>query len=85
MAEGDEGTDVRQLERNLVALGHDPDGDIEVDDEYDWATTAAVRDWQEALGLDETGALEPGQVVFLPGPPGRDGGGGRRRRGPGRP
>lgn len=67
MAEGDEGADVRQLERNLVELGFDPDGDIEVDGEYDWATTAAVRDWQEALGVDETGSVELGQVVFLEG------------------
>jgi peptidoglycan hydrolase-like protein with peptidoglycan-binding domain len=67
MTEGDEGADVRQLERNLVELGFDPDGDVEVDGEYDWATTAAVRDWQEALGVDETGAVELGQVVFLDG------------------
>jgi peptidoglycan hydrolase-like protein with peptidoglycan-binding domain len=66
-AEGDEGADVRQLERNLVALGYDPDGDIEVDGDYDWATAAAVRDWQEALGVDETGSVELGQVVFLNG------------------
>lgn len=67
MGEGDEGADVRQLERNLVELGYDPDGDVEVDGDYDWATTAAVRDWQEALGVDETGSVELGQVVFLNG------------------
>jgi Putative peptidoglycan binding domain len=67
MAEGDEGADVYQLERNLVRLGYNPDRDIEVDGEYDWATTAAVQDWQEALGVDETGAVGLGQVVFLNG------------------
>jgi hypothetical protein len=62
------GKDVRQLERNLVALGYDPDGDVEIDEEWDWATTAAVERWQEDRGLEETGALELGQIVFLPGP-----------------
>jgi peptidoglycan hydrolase-like protein with peptidoglycan-binding domain len=61
-----DGEDVRQLERNLAALGHDPNG-MDVDDDYDSDTAAAVRDWQEAIGVDETGAVEPGQAVFLPG------------------
>jgi peptidoglycan hydrolase-like protein with peptidoglycan-binding domain len=61
-----DGEDVRQLERNLVALGHDPNG-MAVDDDFDSDTTAAVRDWQEAIGVAETGAVEPGQAVFLPG------------------
>jgi peptidoglycan hydrolase-like protein with peptidoglycan-binding domain len=64
-AEG--GRDIRQLERNLVALGHDPDGEIEIDNEWDSATTAAVKRWQEDKGLPRTGAVEPGQVAFLPG------------------
>ena len=29
-----DGEDVRQLERNLRALGHDPDGDMTVDDDW---------------------------------------------------
>ncbi len=68
MQEGDEGDDVRQLQRNLVALGHDPDGDIDVDGDFGWATAAGVRRWQEALGVEETGRVDQGQVVFLPGP-----------------
>jgi peptidoglycan hydrolase-like protein with peptidoglycan-binding domain len=59
-----DGEDVRQLERNLSALGHDPDGDLEVDGEWDWATTAAVRRFQDARGLNEDGALAQGEVVF---------------------
>ena len=43
----DDGPDVRQLEQNLVALGYDPDRAITVDDHFTWATTAAVRRWQE--------------------------------------
>ena len=61
-----DGADVRQLERNLVALGHDPGG-MDVDEDFDSDTAAAIRDWQEAIGVAETGAIEPGQAVFLPG------------------
>jgi peptidoglycan hydrolase-like protein with peptidoglycan-binding domain len=64
----EDGDDIRQLERNLRALGHDPDGDITVDDEWDWATTAAVERFQDEHGLEEDGSLEQGQVVFRSGP-----------------
>jgi peptidoglycan hydrolase-like protein with peptidoglycan-binding domain len=64
----DDGPDVRQLERNLVALGFDPDRVITVDDHFTWATGAAVRRWQEAAGLERTGTFEPGDAVWQPGP-----------------
>src|SRR5262245_52308521 len=63
-----DGADVRQLEANLVALGYDPDRAITVDGHYSWATAAAVRRWQKASGRARTGAVQLGQVVFLPGP-----------------
>jgi peptidoglycan hydrolase-like protein with peptidoglycan-binding domain len=63
----DDGPDVKQLERNLVALGYDPDHAITVDDHYTWATKAAVKRWQKARGLDQTGVFTTGMpVVFLP-------------------
>ena len=62
-----DGEDVRQLERNLRALGHDPDGDMTVDDEWTWATTAAVRRFQEERGLTEDGTLARGEVAFRDG------------------
>ena len=62
-----DGADVEQLERNLVELGHDPGG-MTVDEEFDADTRAAVKEWQDALGVPETGAVEPGDAVFLPGP-----------------
>jgi len=64
----EDGADVRQLERNLRALGADPGGDMTVDDEWDWATTAAVGRFQEERGLDGTGSLTRGQVLFRAGP-----------------
>jgi peptidoglycan hydrolase-like protein with peptidoglycan-binding domain len=60
----DDGPDVKELERNLVALGYDPDGDVTVDEHFDWASKAAVQRWQDDLGVEETGVVEPGRVVF---------------------
>jgi peptidoglycan hydrolase-like protein with peptidoglycan-binding domain len=62
-----DGPDVEQLERNLVALGNDPDDDIEVDKEFDWATEAAIRRWEDALGVAEDGTIALGEVVFASG------------------
>jgi peptidoglycan hydrolase-like protein with peptidoglycan-binding domain len=63
-----DGEDIRQLERNLRALGHDPDGDMTVDDEWTWATSAAVERFQDERGLTEDGTLARGEVIFRAGP-----------------
>jgi hypothetical protein len=68
LSSGLDGRDVRQLQRNLQALGFDDGGDLEVNGEFDADTAEAVRDWQEDLGLDRTGVVELGDVVFAPGP-----------------
>ncbi|MEM7143036.1 MAG: peptidoglycan-binding protein [Actinomycetota bacterium] len=68
LGEGDVGEDVRQLEENLVALGHDPDGDVVIDEEFDDATEALVARWQEAIGVTATGEVAFGTVVFIDGP-----------------
>jgi peptidoglycan hydrolase-like protein with peptidoglycan-binding domain len=60
-----DGEDVRKLEENLAALGFYPGV---VDESFTSTTSAAVQEWQESLGLEETGAVELGRVVFLPGP-----------------
>ncbi|MEV6344254.1 efflux RND transporter periplasmic adaptor subunit [Actinoplanes sp. NPDC051851] len=68
---GARGEDVRQLERNLRALGMDPDHEMTVDTRYTAATAAAVRRLQKKWGLaysDRTGTLVLGSVVFLKGP-----------------
>jgi peptidoglycan hydrolase-like protein with peptidoglycan-binding domain len=60
-----DGADVRQLEQNLVALGYG-DG-LDVDEHFDSETRDALREWQDAIGVAETGSLELGDAVFLPG------------------
>jgi peptidoglycan hydrolase-like protein with peptidoglycan-binding domain len=64
---GSTGADVRQLERNLVDLGHADADDLTVDDSYTAATASAVRRWQEDLGVPETGQVEPGDALVAPG------------------
>lgn len=66
MSSGVEGGDVRELQRNLLALGFDDGGELEVTGEFDSDTTEAVRDWQEDLGLVRTGVVELGDVAFFP-------------------
>ncbi len=60
------GSDVLQLNADLIALGFNPDG-IAVNDQWQDATTAGVEAWQNSLGETETGTISLGQVVFLPG------------------
>lgn len=55
------GRDVRQLEENLRELGF---FDGEPNDEFNWWTAEAIRDWQEARGLKRTGELPLGSIVF---------------------
>jgi peptidoglycan hydrolase-like protein with peptidoglycan-binding domain len=63
-----DGADVRQLERNLRALGDDPGHDMTIDDDWTPATTAAVERFQEDRGITEDGTLSQGEVVFRAGP-----------------
>jgi len=62
------GSDVTQLETNLLALGFDGDGAMVVDDTFDEATTAAVTAWQESLGLEQTGVVDLGAIMYVDGP-----------------
>ncbi len=68
LSEGDEGPDVRQLNRNLVALGYASRSELGRESSYFSAETRyALERLQERLGEEETGSLPEGQAVFLPG------------------
>ena len=62
----DDGPDVEQVEANLIALGYATEGELGPNAHWTSATTAAVKRWQKALGVEETGTIELGRVVFQP-------------------
>ena len=77
LAPGAEGDDVLLLEQNLASLGYhaaetddgeELDAGFVVDGVFDDATTEAVQRWQSDLGIEETGTVDPGSVVMVPGP-----------------
>ena len=58
-----DGADVQQLEQNLSDLGfffNDPDT------EFTDSTAEAILAWQKSLGLERTGSIEQGRIVFEP-------------------
>jgi peptidoglycan hydrolase-like protein with peptidoglycan-binding domain len=64
---GDEGNDVRQLNRNLHELGYDAGADIDPgDNDFTWQTEEAIEKLQLDKGFEETGALDVDDAVFLP-------------------
>jgi hypothetical protein len=66
--EGETGPDVRQLNRNLVALGYATRSELQPNSHYFSAGTAyALKRLQDRLGEEATGTLIVGQGVFLPG------------------
>jgi peptidoglycan hydrolase-like protein with peptidoglycan-binding domain len=61
-----DGADVGQLTRDLIALGYG--AGLTQSNHYSSATAGAVQRWQSALGLQATGEIPLGDVVFEPGP-----------------
>ena len=61
-----DGADVGQLTHDLIALGYG--AGLTQSNHYSSATAAAVQRWQSALGLQATGEIPLGEVVFEPGP-----------------
>ena len=70
-----EGFDVKQLEQNLVDLGHLVLRDEEEvlptisapDEVFDEDTVRLVEDWRDGVGLPPGGKVELGRVIYLPG------------------
>jgi hypothetical protein len=61
------GADVAQLNHDLVALGYVHRAEVDwAWNEFSWATKAGVERLQHHLGVDQTGRLGLGDVVFLP-------------------
>jgi multidrug efflux pump subunit AcrA (membrane-fusion protein) len=68
LRQGVSGPDVRQLEQDLIALGYANSSTLAVDGNFTGADVAAVKRWQAALGIAQTGAVNLGDAIFLPGP-----------------
>ncbi|MCI4082108.1 peptidoglycan-binding protein [Streptomyces sp. MMS21 TC-5] len=64
---GDRGDDVKQLKRNLLALGYGTGLDPE-DPVFTAGTTTAVKRWQKAHRTAETGEVGKEDVAFASGP-----------------
>src|SRR6266516_3278116 len=66
---GDTGPDVRELNSDLVAMGYATRSALNPSSDYFGpATASALARMQGALGVNRTGTLPLGQVVFLPAP-----------------
>ncbi|MGP3686745.1 peptidoglycan-binding protein [Streptomyces sp. IBSNAI002] len=64
---GDKGDDVKQLKRNLQALGHGTGLDPE-DGTFTAGTATAVKRWQKAHKVPETGEVAKEDIAFASGP-----------------
>lgn len=60
---GTAGADVVQLQRMLSALGY---YDNTIDGRVEQGTAVAIMRWQKAFGMDQTGVVDVGDVIFLP-------------------
>jgi peptidoglycan hydrolase-like protein with peptidoglycan-binding domain len=61
-----DGPDVKAVEENLKALGYSGFGTP--DKKFTDATTNAIKKWQKALGVDQTGVIGMADVVVTSGP-----------------
>lgn len=59
------GSDVEQLERNLIRLGHARGLGLTADQKFTPDTATAVKRWQKSLGLKETGTVPLGGITML--------------------
>lgn len=62
IAAGTQGADVKQLQSMLAALGHYGGG---IDGNAGEGTVRAIKEWQGSLGLEKTGVVEFGSIIFV--------------------
>jgi peptidoglycan hydrolase-like protein with peptidoglycan-binding domain len=65
---GVSGPDVQQMEDNLIALGFANPSSLRADGHFSGADLEAVRRWQAALHVSQTGKVAIGDLIFQPGP-----------------
>ena len=63
IGDGMTGQDVRQVEQMLTDLGFFQG---EIDGIADYRTTWAIRAWQKSIGVEQTGVVMSGDVIFVP-------------------
>jgi len=68
IGEKSKGPDVAQLQVMLGGLGFYGGA---ADGEAGTGTVSAIKDWQESLGLERTGVMQSGDVIFVPSLPTR--------------
>jgi len=68
LSQGSTGPDVAQLQTLLASLGF---YEYDVDGKFDWVTQQAVEAWQESLGIDDDGAVQAGDIIYVPSLPTR--------------
>ena len=64
----EEGPDVEQLEQALADMRIPGYEDMTIDEDFTRVTEDVVEEWQNRLGVDETGVIDMGFVVFIPDP-----------------
>ena len=61
----EDGPDVEQLEQALADMGIPGYEDMTIDENFTRVTEDVVEEWQNRLGVDETGIIDMGFVVFI--------------------
>ena len=64
----EEGPDVEQLEQALADMRIPGYEDMTIDEDFTRVTEDLVEEWQNRLGVEETGVIDMGFVVFIEGP-----------------
>ena len=67
LSQGMKGWDVKELNRNLGALGYADGAELDPSGYFGSETRSALKDLKGDLGLAPTGSLDPDQAVVLPG------------------